>query len=68
MLGRHVFSVGDRVRFSAEGIAANLGWPKHNAALGTVVKVDEFNAPSVRWDHRKTASRYHPDFIEPVDA
>jgi hypothetical protein len=52
------------VRPSDYGRAAGLFKEKHKR--GIVVKVDEFNDPTVLWDHRKTASGYHPDFIEPV--
>lgn len=64
MLGKHVFKVGQRVRPSAEGIAANLFKRRPNRS-GIVQKVDRFNSPTVLWDGRKTASGYHPDFIEP---
>jgi hypothetical protein len=67
MLGRHIFEEGMRVRPSAEGRKAYIFEGKRYAgAEGTVVKVDHFNAPTVLWDSRTTASRYHPDFIEPA--
>lgn len=64
MLGRFKFKVGQRVRLSARGKEQFLlPMTKHDIG-GTVIKVDEFNCPTVRWDHRRTASSYHPDFIE----
>lgn len=68
MLGRHKFTIGDRVRPSPNGRAANIFHPKHHKSLGTITQVDEFNTPTVLWDHRKTTSRYHPDFVEPLPA
>lgn len=65
MLGRYKFTVGNRVRPSLRGIDANIFRPKHHDASGRVVKVDEFNVPTVLWDYRKTTARYHPDFVEP---
>ena len=65
MLGKHKFRVGQRVRPSPEGKAALLFMRKHLDASGVVTKVDEFNSPTVLWDHRKTACSYHPDFIGP---
>lgn len=66
MLGKHKFKVGQRVRLSDYGKAALLLPKCRRQTMGTVTKVDEFNSPSVRWDHRKTASGYHPDFIAPA--
>lgn len=65
MLGKHKFKVGQRVRPSTEGIKAMI-FPRtrHNQS-GEVTKVDRFNSPTVLWEGRKTASGYHPDFIEP---
>ena len=65
MLGRFLFRPGQRVRLSPKGRASSLIDPKHNDRGGVVTKVDEFNVPSVKWDGRKTASGYHPDFIQP---
>lgn len=65
MLGKHKFKVGQRVRPSPEGIAANLFTKARHDQSGVVVKVDELNSPSVKWDWRKTATHYWPGFIEP---
>lgn len=65
MIGRHKFRVGQRVRLSQRGKVANIAYRCHLDRPGVVAKVDEFNSPSVLWDGRKTASGYHPDFIEP---
>jgi hypothetical protein len=65
MIGKHKFIVGQRVRPSADGIDANIFRPRHHDASGRVVRVDQFNVPTVLWDYRKTAAQYHPDFIEP---
>lgn len=65
MIGRHKFKVGQRVRVSAYGVEHNILPPHRRDTSGVVVKVDEFNSPSVRWDYRRTASGYHPYFIEP---
>ncbi len=64
MIGKYPFKVGQRVKPSGDGKAAHLFNKKHKR--GTVIKVDRFNDPTVLWDHRKTASSYHPDFVEPV--
>lgn len=65
MLGTHKFKVGQRVRPSEYSMGRFI-FPKTRAAQsGIVTKVDEFNCPTVLWDLRKTASGYHPDFIEP---
>lgn len=65
MLGKHRFHVGQRVRPSPEGKAANIFIRKHLDASGVVTAVDEWNSPTVRWDHRKTADSYASHFIEP---
>lgn len=65
MLGKHKFRVGQRVRPSAEGIRANLFRKARELQSGIVLKVGLSNFPTVLWDGRKTASGYHPDFIEP---
>lgn len=65
MLGKHKFRVGQRVRLSERGLAANLLPKSRRGQSGVVVKVDLFNSPSVLWEWRKTASSYHPDFIAP---
>lgn len=66
MLGKHKFRVGQRVRPSAEGIAAHLfDHGKRQDASGVVLEVDKFNSPTVLWDHRKTGSRYYAGFIAP---
>lgn len=66
MLGKHRFKVGQRVRLSDYGRLRNILLRSRQDARGTVTKVDQFNSPDVLWDHRKTTSGYHPDFIEPV--
>ena len=67
MIGsRPPFRVGQKVRPSREGIAATLFKGKKALATGRVVKVDRFNCPTVLWEGRKTATSYHPDFIDPV--
>lgn len=62
---QHKFKVGQRVRPSEYGIGRNL-FPKtrHNQT-GVVVKVDEWNSPTVRWEGRKGASSYFSGFIAP---
>lgn len=66
MLGKHKFRVGQRVKLSQEG-RDSLIMPKSRRDIhGTVTKVDRFNSPSVKWDHRRTESGYSPYFIEPV--
>lgn len=65
MLGKHQFRLGQRVRPSEEGKAANVFMRKHWDASGVVMTFDPFNSPKVLWDHRKTARYYHPDFIKP---
>ena len=65
MLGKHRFYVGQRVRPSDEGKAANVFKRQHWNASGVVTKVNERNTPTVLWDHRKTASSYAAWFIEP---
>jgi hypothetical protein len=68
MLGNHQFRKGERVRPSATGIAACIFPKTRHRQRGIVTKVDKFNTPTVLWDGRKTASSYHPDFIEPDQA
>lgn len=63
MLGTFKFKKGQRVRPSAEGIEALLFPKTRHDQSGTVLKVDEFNCPTVRWSGRKGASSYHPRFI-----
>lgn len=65
MFGKHKFRVGQRVRPSAEGIAALLFKGEKARISGVVMKVDQFNCPTVLWDERRTASGYHADFIAP---
>jgi hypothetical protein len=62
----HMFKVGDRVRLTEYARQCFIGTTYPPETTGTVTKVDRFNSPTVLWDHRKTASGYHPDFIEPV--
>lgn len=65
MARKHKFRVGQRVRLSAYGRERHI-LPRHHVdASGIITKVDYFNSPSVRWDHRRTASGYFPGFIEP---
>jgi hypothetical protein len=61
----HMFKVGDRVRLTEYARQCFIVTRRPDAT-GVVVKVDQFNSPTVLWDHRKTASGYHPDFIEPI--
>lgn len=68
MLGKHKFRVGQRVKPSERGIAANLFSHRKAVRRGTVMAVDRFNSPTVLWDGRRSTSEYHPDFIEPVRA
>lgn len=65
MFGTHKFKVGQRVRPSQDGIEA-LVFPKtrHNQT-GVVIKVDEFNCPTVRWNGFKAPKGYHARFIAP---
>jgi hypothetical protein len=65
MLGKYKFRKGQRVRPSEEGIAALLFPKTRHGQSGIVIKVDKFNAPTVLWNGRTTASGYHPDFIAP---
>jgi hypothetical protein len=70
MLGKHKFTKGQRVRPSQYGIermifAGTYRGEKRAEWSGKVVSVDRFNSPRVKWDALKTASGYHPDFIEP---
>jgi hypothetical protein len=67
MIGSRLpFRVGQRVKPSPEGIAANLFRRGKENVRGTVTKVDEFNSPTVLWDWRRTTASYHPDFIDPI--
>ena len=62
------FEVGQRVQLSALGHEAGLASRRKDIAnVGAVLSVDRFNSPTVLWDGRKSASKYHPDFIEPAD-
>jgi hypothetical protein len=61
------FRVGQKVKPSAEGIAATLFPGVKAKRIGAVTKVDEFNCPTVLWQGRKTASSYHPRFIAPLN-
>lgn len=60
----HLFKVGQRVRPSEYGISRNIFLRGTEERTGVVVKVGMFNTPYVLWDGRKTASFYHPSFIE----
>lgn len=66
MIGKHKFKVGQRVKPSKEGKGAFLFTKAYDNVRGTIIKVDRFNEPTVLWDHRKTPSSYHPDFVEPA--
>lgn len=62
------FRVGQRVRPSKYGIERNIFCGTYRGkrradASGVVLRVDEFNSPTVLWDGRKTASSYFPGFI-----
>lgn len=65
MLGRHKFTKGQRVRPSAEGISAHIFPKTRHGQTGTVVKVDQFNSPTVLWEGRETTTSYYAGFIEP---
>lgn len=62
---KHRFKIGERVRPSEYGIHANLFPKTRHDQTGIVVKVDEFNCPTVRWEGRKTAIGYFSGFIAP---
>jgi hypothetical protein len=61
MIGKVNLKVGQRVRPSEQGIAANL-FPDRKAASTGVVKYADYY-PTVLWDGRKSGESYHPDFI-----
>lgn len=64
MIGsRRPFKAGQRVRLSKMGVKALCYSGQKAMRIGTVIKVDQFNSPSVLWDGRRTSSAYHPDFI-----
>lgn len=63
--GKYKFRVGQRVRPSTDGKGANLFPRTRWEQSGVVVKVDQWNSPTVLWDGRKTSSSYHPVFIRP---
>lgn len=63
MKRKHQFRVGQRVRPSPYGIERNIFTKTREQQSGVVVKVDDLNTPTVRWDGRKTASSYYPGFI-----
>lgn len=65
MIGKHRFKIGQHVRPSEYGIRHNIFPGPKAKQSGKVIKVSEFNSPTILWDSRKTASGYHPDFIEP---
>jgi hypothetical protein len=60
------FRKGQRVRLSKDGIDALIRPKSKRNQRGTVLKVDQFNSPTVLWDEYKTPSSYHPRFIAPV--
>lgn len=60
---KHKFRVGQRVRPSRAGIENDIFTGSRQLQSGMVVKVDQFNCPTVLWDGRKTPRGYHPDFI-----
>jgi hypothetical protein len=57
------FVPGQRVRPSRNAIWANIFPRTRILQTGVVVRVDEFNCPSVLWEGRKTPKWYHPDYI-----
>lgn len=61
----HRFKVGQHVRVSQYGLDHNLVPKTRRDQTGIVVKVDEYNCPTVLWDGRKTPQGYHPKFIAP---
>lgn len=65
IFGKPFFKVGQQVRPSFEAIHSHIIKPKHRDARGVVTYVDNWNSPTVRWAHRKTASSYAAVFIEP---
>jgi hypothetical protein len=65
VLGTFKFKVGQRVRPSGDGIAANIFPKTRHDQSGVVVKVDRFNCPTVLWKGRVTAHHYHARFIAP---
>lgn len=66
MLGKHKFKIGQRVKYTQHAKDSCLMPRTRRDAQGVVVKVDEFNCPTVLWDYRRSTSGYHPAFIEPV--
>lgn len=70
MLGKHKFTVGQRVRPSRYGVErlifnGTYRGQKRAEWSGRIISVDRFNSPIVKWDVIKTPAGYHPDFIEP---
>jgi len=65
MLGQYHFREGQRVRPSTKGIRANIFLRTRHDQSGVVIKVDQFNCPTVLWEGRKKPISYHPDFIAP---
>lgn len=63
--GKHKFRKGQRVRLSDEGRKKRLLPRVRLNASGKVLRVDNWNSPTVRWDHRRTADKYWAGFIEP---
>lgn len=61
----HKFRVGQRVRLSRYGLECNIRPKCRRMDSGIVIKVGEFNTPTVLWDGRKTGSSYFPGFIAP---
>jgi hypothetical protein len=61
----HKFRVGQRVRPSQYGKDRCIFTKTRHNQTGVVMKVDEFNSPTVLWEGRKRSSSYYPGFIEP---
>lgn len=59
------FRVGQRVRPSAYGIERRIFSKTRHDQSGVIVKVDEFNDPTILWDGRKTPKSYYRGFIAP---
>jgi hypothetical protein len=63
------FKKGDRVRFSELAIQRSVIGRGRRDAVG-VVAANQFrqkDTVSIQWPHRKTADRWHEDFVELVD-
>lgn len=65
IIGKHKFRVGQRVRPSKYGQDSCIFPKTRFDQSGVVLKVDQFNTPTVLWNGRKQARGYYPDFVEP---